>query len=80
MIMPFDLRYLNMYIQGALFIFSHLCTNFFLKTLSKVIRFMLLSTLSFAIMNALIKELNYYSPFQLVFLDQLVLSCLQQSS
>ena len=28
---------------------------------------MLLSTLSFALMNALIKELNYYSPFQLVF-------------
>jgi len=38
-----------------------------LKNLSEAIRFMLLSTLSFALMNALIKELNYYSPFQLVF-------------
>jgi len=50
-----------------LLIFSDLCTNFFLKNLSEAIRFMLLSTLSFALMNALIKELNYYSPFQLVF-------------
>ena len=67
MIMPFNLRYMQMHIQGALLIFNHLCKNFFLKNLSEAIRFMLLSTLSFALMNALIKELNYYSPFQLVF-------------
>ena len=38
-----------------------------LKNLSEAIRFMLLSTLAFALMNAFIKELNHYSPFQLVF-------------
>ena len=67
MIMPFYLRYMQTHIQGRLLIFSHICTKFFLKNLSEAIRFMLLSTLSFALMNALIKELNYYSPFQLVF-------------
>jgi drug/metabolite transporter (DMT)-like permease len=38
-----------------------------LKNLSEAIRFMLLSTLAFALMNTFIKELNQYSPFQLVF-------------
>ncbi|MCH1538845.1 MAG: DMT family transporter [Flavobacteriaceae bacterium] len=38
-----------------------------MKNLSEAIRFMLLSTLAFALMNAIIKELNHYSPFQLVF-------------
>ena len=38
-----------------------------MKNLSEAIRFMLLSTLAFALMNAFIKELNHYSPFQLVF-------------
>ena len=31
MIMPFNLRYMQMHIQGALLIFNHLCKNFFLK-------------------------------------------------
>ena len=29
MIMPFNLRYMQMHIQGALLIFNHLCENFF---------------------------------------------------
>ena len=38
-----------------------------MKNLFDSIRFMLLSTFFFALMNAVIKELNYYSSFQLVF-------------
>ena len=29
MIMPFNLRYMQMHIQGALLIFNHLCKKFF---------------------------------------------------
>jgi|GEM_PF-5301556 len=31
MIMPFNLRYMQMHKQGALLIFNHLCTNFFFE-------------------------------------------------